>query len=122
MKTTFGMINPREIVEKFKACQGEEPKDIAQALSDEFGEDTIDAIAAGSDCLVRLWRGAWNAGGGDKKIKYLGAIPPETLAALYEPSNFLQSQILDSIEPVLATETVYKSRTRRRRRSARARG
>src|SRR6185312_2933836 len=75
MKDTFAKIKPMDIVEKFKACEGEKPN----------------VIAAGSDCLARLWRGAWAAGGGDKKIKALGAIPEKTLAAIYEPFSFLQS-------------------------------
>jgi hypothetical protein len=130
MKATFGKISPMDIVEKFEASRGEKPKDIAQALWDEFGDDTIDVIAAGSDCLARLWRGAWTAGGGDKRIKSLGAIPEETLAAIYQPFGFLQSETLDSIEPVLATgnggadgsANHDKTGTPRQRRSPSTRG
>jgi hypothetical protein len=119
-----------DIVEKFEASRGEKPKDIAQALWDEFGDDTIDVIAAGSDCLARVWRGAWTAGGGDKRIKSLGAIPEETLAAIYQPFGFLQSETLDSIEPVLATgnggadgsANHDKTGTPRQRRSPSTRG
>ena len=38
-----------------------------------------------------------------RRSRVLGAIPEETLAAIYQPFGFLQSETLDSIEPVLAT-------------------
>ena len=103
MQDTFAKIKPMDIVELFKKKEDEAPKAIAQALWDEFGDDTIDVIAAGSDCLARMWRGAWNAGNGAQKVKSLDAIKPSVLAGIYEPFEFLQSETLNSIAPVLAT-------------------
>jgi hypothetical protein len=103
MQDTFAKISPMDIVEAFKKEENGKPKEVAQALWDKFGDDTIVVIAAGSDCLARLWRGAWNAGNGAQKVKSLDAIKPSVMAGIYQPFDFLQSETLNSITPVLAT-------------------
>jgi hypothetical protein len=103
MQATFAAIKPMDIVEAFVAAGDAKPKAKAEALWSRFGNDTIKVIAAGSDCLARLWRGAWNAGGGEQKVADLGAVPTPTLAGIYQPADFLQSETLDTIAPVLAT-------------------
>ena len=60
-------------------------------------------IANGSDCLARMWQGAWQAGAGEGAITALDEIAQETLSAIYEPKTFLQSETLATIAPVLAT-------------------
>ncbi|MET4804006.1 hypothetical protein ABIA96_006610 [Bradyrhizobium sp. LB11.1] len=134
MQKTFAKIKPMDIVELYKANEGETPKPMAQILWDEFGKDTEAVIAAGSDCLARLWQGAWNAGGGDRTIKALGKIPEDTLAAIYQPFSFLQSETLNSIKPVLDTgnggadgsvfheKTAHATKTPRKKRTSTARG
>lgn len=103
MKNTFEKIAPMDIVEAYKAQEGQQPKAIAQALWDAFGDRTIDVIADGSDCLARLWQGAWQAGGGDHKIATLDEIAQDTLVGIYGARTFLQSETLATIAPVLAT-------------------
>jgi hypothetical protein len=129
MKDTFAAVKPIDIVEVYVAGGDGKPKEIADALWSRFGADTIKVIAAGSDCLARLWQGAWAAGNGGKKITDLGAIDAATLAEIYQPFDFLQSKSLDTIAPVLATgnggadgavrhaRTLSGARTPRRRRT-----
>lgn len=121
MKDTFAKIKPMDIVNAFHAQEDSKPKEIADELWAKFGDDTIDVIAAGSDCLARAWRGAWTAGGGDRTITSLGGIKPEKLAAIYQPFDFLRSETLDTIAAILATGTGGASGTtakptRKRRR------
>jgi hypothetical protein len=103
MQATFAKIKPMDIVEAYVGEHGQTPKSAADGLWTRFGSDTAEVIAAGSDCLARLWQGAWAAGQGDAKIANLGAIAPDTLAAIYQPFVFLQSETLDTISPVLET-------------------
>ena len=103
MKDTFAKIAPMDIVEAFKAEEGQQPKAIANALWDAFGDRTIDVIADGSDCLARLWQAAWKQGDGDRTIGSVDQVARDVLSAIYEPKTFLQSETLSSIAPVLAT-------------------
>jgi len=103
MKDTFAKIQPMDIVEAYKAESDASPKAAADVLWTAFGDRTIEAIADGSDCLARLWQGAWAAGDGANKIAALGAIPPHTLAGIYAQKTFLQSETLATIQRVLDT-------------------
>lgn len=103
MKDTFAKIAPMDIVEAYKAEEDEQPKAIADALWKSFGTKTIEVIADGSDCLARLWQGAWAAGDGDATINALDKIDPTQLATIYGAKTFLQSETLATIAPVLAT-------------------
>jgi hypothetical protein len=106
MQATFAAIKPIDIVNAYAAevATGKKPKPVADALWVKFGDDTAKVIAAGSDCLNRLWQGAWAAGKGDQNVTKLSAIKPQTLAALYQPFEFLQSETLNTIKPVLDTD------------------
>ncbi len=92
MKDTFAKIAPMDIVEAYKAEERAQPKAVAQALWGAFGSRTIEVIANGSDCLARMWQGAWQAGAGEGAITALDEIAQETLSAIYEPKTFLQSE------------------------------
>jgi hypothetical protein len=126
MKQTFDAIKPMDIVEAFAAEAGQKPRDISDALWEKFGDLTAQVIADGSDCLARLWQGAWTAGNGDKTIKDLTAIDQDTLAAIYQDYGFLHSETLDTIQAVLDTGTGgadgSAAPARARSRSAQGRG
>jgi hypothetical protein len=103
MKDTFAKIAPMDIVEAYKAEESEQPKAVAESLWNTFGDRTIEVIAGGSDCLARMWQGAWQAGRGEGTITALDEIAQDTLAAIYASKTFLQSETLATIAPVLAT-------------------
>ena len=105
MQQTFATIAPMAVVDAYAGQEGQPPKAKAEALWNAFGADTITVMAGGAACLARLWEGAWKAGGGDAAIDDLTAIPEADLAAIYQPSSFLVSKTLDTIQPILATGT-----------------
>lgn len=105
MQATFKDMKPMDIVNTYAKVMDQKPKPAADALWDEFGSPTIQAMASGADCLARLWQGAWKVGRGDAQISDLGEVPAENLATIYQQFDFLHSYTLDTIEPVLETGT-----------------
>ena len=93
-----------DIVEAYKAEYGRDSRRrLRRPCGTPSATRTIEVIADGSDCLARLWQGAWQAGGGDKTIDTLDAIAQDALAGIYGAKTFLQSETLATIAPVLAT-------------------
>jgi hypothetical protein len=105
MQATFADLHPMDIVNAYAKVMDEQPKPAAEALWKKFGTPTAKAMASGSDCLARLWQGAWKAGKGDAQVTHLGEIPTDRLAAIYQRADFLRSCTLDTIGPVLETGT-----------------
>jgi hypothetical protein len=101
MLKTFAAITPRQILEAFVPLMGDKPSARAKAMWDTLGDPTIDVMADGCFCLAELWDSAWQEGGGDTSINQFDAIDEETLAALYQNSDFLHSYTLNTIGPHL---------------------
>jgi hypothetical protein len=101
MQKTFDTISPKDIVAAYLEVKAQKPREISDALWDQFGQDTIAVIADGCRYLAHIWNSAWEAGGGDRTIKDLDAIDEQTLLDLYSDRTFLPSHTLDEIGPLL---------------------
>jgi hypothetical protein len=100
MQKTFEAISPKDIVDAYLKVKDQKPREIDDALWEQFGKDTIAVIADGSRYLAHLWDAAWKAGGGDHTIKNLETIDPKDLEALYQNHDFMPSRTLDTIGPL----------------------
>jgi hypothetical protein len=85
--------------------KGQTRRQVADALWNKFGHDTISAIREGSRYLAGIWQSAWLAGDGDHTIRDMGAIDTAALVELYDDRNFLPSKTLDTIGPLLQSST-----------------
>jgi hypothetical protein len=103
MQSTFDAIKPMDIVNAYGGAHGLKPKAMADKLWGDFGEDTVNIMADGADCLARLWQGALKASGVTLQPKDLAEIDEADLAKIYQDPTFLQSESLDTIAAVLAT-------------------
>jgi hypothetical protein len=103
MQSTFEVIHPPDIVQAFNDAKeaGDKPADLADALWDKFGEDTVQVIANGCRMLAHIWETAWKAGGGDANIAELGEVGQTDLVDLYTSHDFMPSFTLDRIKPIL---------------------
>jgi hypothetical protein len=101
MQQTFDTIQPRDIVDTYVRENDSSPKQVADALWDEFGKKTIHVMVLGCRYLAMLWDSAWKEGGGDDTVKDLGEIQQDALEALYQDRKFLPSHTLDTIGPIL---------------------
>jgi hypothetical protein len=75
-----------------------------QKLWDNFGDQTIKAIAMGVRILAVIWASAWKQGKGESKVPAaaLKAIPKAKLKSLYEDRDkFVPSVRLDEIAAIL---------------------
>ena len=61
MQSTFDAIKPMDIVNAYGGAHGLKPKAMADKLWGDVGEDTVNIMADGADCLARLWQGALKA-------------------------------------------------------------
>lgn len=105
MQSTFAAIKPMDIVNAYGGGQGLKPKEMADKLWKAFGDDTIDIMSDGADCLARLWQGAIAAAGVTLQAGDVAAIDEKTLAEIYQDPAFLPSESLNTIAPVLAGGT-----------------
>src|SRR5438045_8733516 len=95
MKDTFDTIQPKDIVDKFVTVKDQKPRQIAEALWDKFGDDTIEVISEGCRFLAMIWDSAWNEGGGH--LNQLDEILEDTLIKIYEKKPFFPSMLLAKI-------------------------
>ena len=102
MKSTFDAIKPMDIVNKYIALQKKhlKPRQIADALWTEFGDDTVTIMRDGAWFLALVWQSAWDAGNrgamGSPKL-----LPQQSMIDLYTNPNFLPSHTIDTIQPLL---------------------
>jgi hypothetical protein len=101
MQATFAKIAPMDLVNAYVALADDKPAARADALWDQFKDDTSQVMADGCRCLAQLWLSAWIEGNGEKNIKDLKAIDEADLAKIYQDVNFLPSKSLDTIKPLL---------------------
>jgi hypothetical protein len=101
MDRTFDAIKPLDIVNAYIKVEDEKPKDVAESLWKQFGDDTMAVMADGCLCLAQIWESAWVEGDGDSNITKLGAISEETLETIYQNPDFMPSHTLDTISSVL---------------------
>ncbi len=99
MQSTFDRINPRRIVKFYDDAleAGKTKPEILDALWQKFNKDTVAVMAGGCRLLALLWRSAWDAGGGDQKIKKIGELDRPDLIACYKPKSFLTSYWLTEV-------------------------
>lgn len=101
MKRTRSRIDPMALVEAYAAArQGGD--DAPEALWNEFGTATGNAIADGCRILAMLWDSAWRESNGQVADDLLlEAVPANELISLYSDQLFLPSLPLDEISPIL---------------------
>ena len=103
MQETFATIQPKDIVKAYVPIKKLKPKEIADHLWTQFGQDTIQVMADGARTLAMLWESAWAEGGGTAKLANAGKnIKPSAFKSLYIQPNFLPSLTLAQIKPVLS--------------------
>ena len=105
MRKTQETIRPKDIVEAYKAANGNE--NVAQALAEQFEDGTVTCLGRGADYLAAIWTAAWKVGQGATRIADQGLVAPEDLIELYKDRDELPSMHLDTIEPVLAAQPVH---------------
>lgn len=94
MQRTFKTLAPMAIVDAFAA---------GDDLWDAFGTKTVDVMTDGVRTLRAIWRGAWVAGEGDKRIaaNRLAEAPHKDLIALYMRNTWMPSRTLKTVGQVL---------------------
>lgn len=104
MQSTFAAIQPLDIVNKYVELQGQQlkPRQIADALWDEFGKSTVEVMRDGSNYLAHLWQSAWDTGKKSSKIGAAKTLEQQDMIDLYTDPKFLPSHTLDTIEPLLS--------------------
>jgi hypothetical protein len=69
IRRTHRRIKPIDLVETYGALvNAGRASEASTVLWDEYGEQTIEAIADGCRTLAMLWESAWREGGGDGNI------------------------------------------------------
>jgi len=76
---------------------------VGEDLWTHFGPRTVTVMADGVRTLRAIWKGAWQAGGGDNKFgpKALGPADTEHLIQLYMRKTRVPSKTLKTIGAVL---------------------
>ncbi len=101
MRSTFGLIEPRKLVDAFVAAGGKINKATSEALWADFGDDTIACMQGRAHAIAVLWESAWEAGNGDANIRSTAALTRQEAMAIVTPDNFLQSMTVDAIGAAL---------------------
>jgi hypothetical protein len=99
MRQTQETIKPKEIVEAFKAANGQD--ELTDALAEQFEDRTVTCLARGASYLAAIWTSAWAAADGALKIKDRGIVAEQQLIDLYVDPKELPSMHLDTIGPLL---------------------
>ena len=103
MKDTVKALPPEDIVNAYN--EETTPADRVKRLFDDFGEKTIELMAAGSVALADIWAAAWKEGSGeDIASSALVALDQGELATLYRRSDFYPSMSLESMVPLLTPD------------------
>jgi hypothetical protein len=94
MQRTFGTIKPIEIVDVF---------DNGDDLWSQFGTRAVSVMSDGVRTLRAIWKGAWNAAGGDTKIAAgkLREADHKKLVKLYLRKTWVPSKSLKTIGAIL---------------------
>jgi hypothetical protein len=106
IEKTFALIPPRSILDAFVAFEDQHPKDRAESMwnadaPDSIGARTIQVMTQGCLHLAQLWDSAWAEGGGGSRITNLTTIDEAALEEIYRDRNFMPSNTLDTIGPLL---------------------
>jgi hypothetical protein len=109
MQQTFATIQPKDIVKAYVPIKKLKPKEGADHLWTQFGQETIQVMADGARTLAMLWESAWAEGGGTAKLANAGKnIKPSAFKSLYIQPSFLPSFTLAQIKPALSGKAAAK--------------
>ena len=104
MNTCFQHLPPQTLLTAFvKATNdGLSKSQVADALWDKFGSDTIFVMQAGAGTLAWIWESAWRAGKGKKgKAKRPNVIDQKALTSRYLKKTFIPSMTLAKMDAIL---------------------
>jgi hypothetical protein len=102
MRTVFQRIPPRKIVHFFIDSDAK-PKQMAEDMWNEFGEETVQCMKDGVHLLAVLWQSAWVAGNGDHTVPASGlkAVQQKEAMKICQDEEFLPSVPVGKIGDVL---------------------
>jgi hypothetical protein len=101
---TQNAIEPRAIVDEWVKLDGTAKKSKAQAMWQEFGDDTITCMARGTRYLAAIWQAAWDAGDGDHKIGAGSARSESEIMKLYNDPDVVPSIALNQYPDDMKTD------------------
>lgn len=101
MAQSAAILAPGDLVDRYIALGGGTSVRVVDGLWASFGNQTAQVMGAGARYLAAIWDAAF-AAAATPLPGHAGAIPEETLAAIYQDPAFVPSLTLDKIGPVLS--------------------